>query len=101
MRRLKFLTTTFVIFGLFLLFSFPLVFAMRPEMTAPWRERRIFALGLTGLFVLIIVVLALVMICAWKLWRIQTAELADKQMENLKELIEGTLHDHAEKKDES
>lgn len=101
MRRLKVITTTFVIFGVLLLFGFPFVFAMRPGPSVAQRDRQIFALTITGYFFLICIVLGVVMILAWKLWRRQSEELAEKQMENLKELVEGTLTDHAEKKDGS
>lgn len=101
MRRLRVWTTTFVIFGVLLIFGFPLVVARRPVPSAPLREREVFAVTLTSYFGLMIIVLAAIMWFSWKLYRAQVEELADKRMENLKILIEGTLNDHAKKTDES
>jgi len=101
MRRLRVWTTAAVIFGVFLVFGFPLLLTIRPAKTAPLREREVFAVTLTAYFALIIIVLAAVMWMSWKLYRAQVEELSEKRMENLKDLIEGTLSDHAGKKDES
>lgn len=100
MQRLRIYTTALLIFGVILVFGFPVVLLRKPGTQAPVREREIFALTITGYFLLMIIVLCLIMWLSWKLWRRQTEELADKQMENLKELVEGTLNDHSEKKHE-
>ncbi len=78
MRRLKVITTTFVIFGVLLLFGFPFVFAMRPGPSAAQRDRQIFALTITGYFFLICIVLGVIMILAWKLfWSAQYGDALD------------------------
>jgi hypothetical protein len=101
MRRLRIWTTAWVIFGVFLVFGFPLLLTVRPPKTAPLRDREVFAVTLTAYFGLIVIVLAAVMWMSWKLYRAQVEELTERRMENLKDLIEGTLNDHASKKDES
>jgi len=97
MQRLRVATTAVLIFGVILLFGFPVVLIRRPPATAPKADLANYTILIAVYFVLLIIVFFAIMILAWKLWRLQTEELAEKQMENLKELIEGTLVDHDKK----
>lgn len=99
MQRLKVALTSVLLFGLIMLFGFPLVLMKRPPASAPKVELKNYTVLIAIYFVLLVIVFFVVMILAWRLWRRQSEELAEKQMENLKELIEGTLTDHAKKSD--
>lgn len=98
MQRLRVIVTSLVIFGVILVFGFPVALMNRPSPKASLHDREVFALTITAYFVVMIIVFCLIMWMAWKLWRKQAEDLAEKQMENMRDLIEGTLSDHADKK---
>jgi hypothetical protein len=101
MQRLKVITTALFLFGLIMAMGFPAILLRNPGPKSSPHDRQTFLIVITVYFVILLIVLTLVMIYAWKVYRLQQEELAEKRMENLKELIEGTLTDHSKKENDA
>ncbi|MEQ1821451.1 MAG: hypothetical protein ABL949_02980 [Fimbriimonadaceae bacterium] len=100
MQRLKTITNALMIFGVILMFGIPFVWIRKPVGTAPIHDRRVFAVTLTIYMMVMFLVLAAVILCAYLVLRKQREEFQQQSLDNLKELVEGTLSDHAKKVDD-
>ena len=94
---LKVLTTTFVVFGLALLFAMPTLLGERPPNTdqielARYGTRMLAYFGVTSLTWIGAAT------CAVILMRRMRRQFIDEQRKNLTEMIEGALRDHERQK---
>jgi hypothetical protein len=92
--RLKLATTTLLVFGLFLLVSWPWSVGRAPSREAPVEERLAYAKRLAFFVSGTVVVFGATGILALLVARQARKELREEAMANLKELLEGTLQDH-------
>lgn len=97
MRSLKFWTTALLVFGLLLLMGSPILLMRRPVPGAPRDVRAVFAITMTTYVVVLLLVFFAVTYLSWRLIVKQREEYQAKHLENLKELVEGTLQDHQKK----
>lgn len=95
MRALKISLTAAILLGLTGLFCLPMVMRQYPAKHAPTEVRKQFAILITTYSVGLFVVFAIVMILAVRLLRRQQEMYLEATEQNLRELIEGTLADHA------
>lgn len=94
MRALKVWTTTLLILGMLLLMSAPVLLLRRPLPGAPRPERATFAITMTIYVVVLLIVFFAVVVLAWRLLVQQREEYRVAHLENLKDLVEGSLEDH-------
>lgn len=99
MSKLKFWTTANLIFGMVLLFGYPFVLTRRPSDDAPREVRAKFALLLTGYMSVLLVVFFILIVLAWRIIVHQREQYREATLNNLKDLVEGTLSDHQRKQD--
>lgn len=100
MRALRFWTTALFLFGLILLLGSPFLLMGRPPAAAPQRERLVFAATTVGYVILLLLVFFVVSVLAWRLVVRQREEYQTAHLQNLKDLVEGSLQDH-QKQDSS
>ena len=100
MSKLKTWTTATLVFGMFLLLAFPFLLLRRPDPEAPRAARAQFAVVLTSYTVLLLVVFFVVIVLAWRVIGEQRGQYKRERIEKLKELGEGTLHDHQRKQED-
>lgn len=93
--RLKILTTSSLICGVLMLFSWPFLLGPRPPRGAPKLEIARYAERYLVLFGLTAIVFVLTAFFAWLMIRQERLRFLDRTRENLGELVEGTLKDHA------
>jgi hypothetical protein len=97
MRLLKILTTGFFLLGLVLLVSWPWIVGGQPARSAPERERLAYVLRF-GLYLAgTIVTFFLAALAAFFTARRARNMLREEAKENVRELIDGTLEDHAKR----
>ena len=92
-RALKTLTTILLIFGLLLMRYWPAMIGHVPD-HASMLERKRLLLRYTIYFTLLVTDFFATMVCAWVLVRRARIQAIEESRENLRLLIEGTLHDH-------
>lgn len=95
--RLRIATATLFLLGLTLLVAWPWVVGPKPGLNEPLRERKEYVVRLGIYFLVSIITFFSAALCAYFLSRRTRSQLRDEAKENLKELIEGTLHDHQKK----
>lgn len=95
-RALKTLTTVLLLFGLLLMISWPAMVSHMPD-HGSIRVRERLLLRYTLYFTLLVVDFFATMVCAWILVRRARQQALEDSRENLRLLIEGTLHDYKEK----
>lgn len=100
MQRLKTITNAMMIFGVVLMFGIPFVWLRKPPKSAPQQERAVFALTLSLYMIVLFLVLSAVIFLAYRVLRKQREEFQEQSVQNLKELVEGTLSDHAKKSED-
>jgi len=100
MRSLKFWTTTFLIFGLFLLMGTPVLMVRKPPSSALEQDRLRFAAMVTGYAILLLLVFFVTIILAYKLMVRQREEFREASLNNLKDLVEGAMQDHGRSPEE-
>lgn len=99
MSKLKFWTSAMLIFGMMMLFALPFLLARRPASDAPRQLRAQFALWITSYTVLLLIVFFVLIVLAWRVMVHQREQFKQASLDNLKDLVEGTLHDHQRKQD--
>lgn len=99
MSKLKFWTTVTLIFGVLALLAFPFILARKPASDAPREMRAQFAMLMTSYTVLLLIVFFVLTVLAWRVMVKQREEYRRASLENLKDLVEGTLQDHQRKQD--
>lgn len=97
--RLKVVTTAFLLFGVVLLVAWPWIVGARPAPTAPEPERLRYLLRYSLYFLALIVTFFAAALGGFIIARRQREAFREEAMENLQHLIEGTLEDHAGKRD--
>jgi len=97
MSKLKFWTTANLIFGMLLLFGYPFLLTKRPSDDASREVRARFALMLTGYMSVLLVVFFVLIVLAWRIIVHQREQYREATLNNLKDLVEGTLNDHQSK----
>ena len=97
MRALRFWTTALLIFGMVLLMGSPILLMRRPPPGAARDVRAVFAITMTTYVVVLLLVFFAVTYLSWRLLVKQREEYQAKHLENLKELVEGSLQDHQKK----
>lgn len=95
-RSLKVLTTILLIFGLAMMLAWPAMVSHIPEHAALIQRKRLL-LRYTIYFSTLISDFFATMVCAWVLVRRARLQAIEESRENLRLLIEGTLHDHKAK----
>lgn len=100
MPKLKFWTTVTLIFGFLLLFGYPFLLTQRPPDDAARAERARFAVLLTGYMGLLLIVFFILIVLAWRIIVKQREMYREATLNNLKDLVEGTLNDHQRKTDD-
>lgn len=95
--RLKIATTAFLLFGLVLLATWPWVVGPRPPADAPKPELAAFAVRLMIYMGATIVTFAVTAALALLVGRQARKQYRKEAIDNLRELIEGTLKDHGRK----
>ena len=95
---LKILTTTFLVFGVLLLVAWPFVIGPQPDSELGKNVLADYALKMAVYIFVLSVAWMVAAVCAWLLTRKLRRELADRQVENMQGLAEGTLKDHGRKK---
>lgn len=100
MRALRFWTTALLVFGMLLLMGSPLLLMRKPPPGAAREVRAVFAITMTTYVVVLLLVFFAVTFLAWRLVVKQREEYQAKHLENLKELVEGSLQDHQKKVEE-
>lgn len=94
--RLKVFTTVLLVFGIGLLFGSPWIIGKRPPLEQR-REVAEYAVRFGALVMTLIILFCVTAVCAFIVARRQTEALRAQAMENMHELIEGTLSDHGRK----
>lgn len=89
-----------MIFGVIMMFGIPFVWLRKPPLTAPRHDRAVFAVTLTVYMMVLFLVLAGVILLAYLVMRKQREEFQQQSLDNLKDLVEGTLSDHAKTPEE-
>ncbi len=97
MQRLKFWTTTFLIFGTLLLLGLPFLMVAKPRAEAPHRDRLVYLATFTGYVILLLVVFFALAVLAYRIMVKQRESFREATIQNMKDLVEGTLHDHDQK----
>lgn len=97
MSKLKFWTTVTLIFGFLLLFGYPFLLTQRPAEDAARADRARFAFVLTGYMGLLLIVFFVLIVLAWRIIVKQREIFREATLDNLKDLVEGTLNDHQRK----
>jgi MFS superfamily sulfate permease-like transporter len=96
---LRVATTAFFILGLVLLLAWPWIVGARPSAEASKPEQVAYAVRFVTYISGLLLVFFTTSICAWLLARKRRMEFQKESLDNLKDLIEGTLHDHGRTKD--
>lgn len=96
--RLKVVTSAFLVFGVVLLVAWPWIVGVRPAQTAPEPERLRYLVRYSLYFLALIVTFFAAALGGFLIARRQREEFREETLDQLKELIEGTLEDHGAKK---
>ncbi len=96
--RLKILTTGSLLLGVALLFAWPFLIGPRPPKTAPKLELAHYAEKYLIFFGITAIVFVMTAFFAWLLARQMRVQYLEQTKENLESLVEGTLQDHAAKR---
>ena len=96
--RLKIATTASMITGLVLLAMWPFIMGARPPSDAPKRIIQEYAARAMAYFGLLLIVFFVTIVLAWFVLRQMRREFVVKTSENLENLIEATLEDHAKER---
>ncbi|MFY9235513.1 MAG: hypothetical protein WAO58_13760 [Fimbriimonadaceae bacterium] len=95
--RLKIATTALFIAGVVLLIAWPWFVGEQPPAGASQRARAEYVLRMGLYFIATLLTFFTAAVCAFFVARRTRKELREEAMNNVKELIEGTLHDHKKK----
>lgn len=87
MRRLKFLTSLFLILGICILLSYPFTVGMAPPNGSPKPEVKAYLIRLTTYFGASTFAMLAAAFCATLIVRRAKAEFAEKKLNNLEELL--------------
>ncbi len=96
--RLKIATTASMITGLVLLAMWPFIMGAKPPSGAPNRAIEEYAARAMAYFGLLLIVFFVTIVLAWFVLRQTRREFVIKSSENLENLIEATLEDHAKER---
>jgi len=97
MSKLKFWTTAMLIFGFAMLFGYPFLLTRRPAEGASREARAQFAVLLTGYMGVLLLVFFVLVVLAWRIMVFQREKYREETLQNLRDLVEGTLNDHQQK----
>lgn len=101
-RALKVLTTVLLLVGLCLMLGWPAMLHNLPQGGhLSLLARKQILVRYTLYFSLLVIDFFATMVCAWVLVRRARAQAIEDSKENLRLLIEGTLHDHKNKQNPS
>lgn len=92
--RLKFWTTALLVFGIAMLLAWPWLVGPRPPSTAARVELVNYGVRVAIYFAVTCIVFLTDAFLAWRLMRAAREEFAERRVENLRDLMEGALHDH-------
>jgi|CXWL01.1.fsa_nt_gi ribose/xylose/arabinose/galactoside ABC-type transport system permease subunit len=95
--RLKIATTACMVTGLVLLAMWPFIMGAKPDAKAPNRAMQEYAAKAMAYFGLLLIVFFVTILLAWFVLRQTRREFEAQTSENLENLIEATLNDHAKK----
>jgi heme/copper-type cytochrome/quinol oxidase subunit 2 len=90
--RLKIVTTVFFLIGLVMLGAWPWAIGAQPQ--ADKKLRLEWLLRASEYFIALMVVFFITAVLAWMVARRQREAYQQEKLDNLKQLIEGTLTDH-------
>ncbi len=96
--RLKIATSASMITGLVLLAMWPFIMGARPSSDAPKRAIQEYAARAMACFGVLLIVFFVTIVLAWFVLRQTRREFVLKTSENLENLIEATLEDHAKER---
>ena len=94
MRGLKIATSLSLLAGVATLLAWPVIVGPRPDEAAGRRALAEYALRLTGYFGLTCFLFLLTAVLAYLVVRKTRMEYATERLDNLEQLMEGTLRDH-------
>lgn len=100
MRRLKVLTTVFLLLGLSILLSFPFTVGAAPAEGSPKPEVRAYLIRLTTYFGASTFAVLAAAFCATLIVRRAKAEFAEKKLSNLEELLSAQAEVLRKKRDD-
>lgn len=98
--RVKTVTTALLVFGIALLVGWPWIVGPKPPVNAPDAERLRYLLRYGLYFTVLLLTFFSTAVGAMLAARATRRQLREEAMENLHELIEGTLEDHGRKDDD-